>query len=78
MYSGKSGYIRGKFVVFGQIGGIWAKVVVFRKTWLYSSKSCCLRANVDILGQGDIIHSEVVVFGQIELYSDKMVVFGQK
>ena len=37
MYSGKSGFI-------------WAKVVVFGKNWLYSGKSCCFREKLVVFG----------------------------
>ena len=57
LYSGKSGYIQAKVivfglkllywcsvVVFGQSGCIRAKEVVLRLKWLYSGKSCYIRA----------------------------------
>ena len=37
MYSGKSGFIR-------------AKVVVYGKKWLYSGKSCCFREKLVVFG----------------------------
>ena len=50
-YSGKSGYIKGKVVVFGQNGCIRAKVVVVGQNWIYSGKSGSIRAKVVVFGQ---------------------------
>ena len=69
LYSGKSGFIRAKVVVFGQCGCIRAKclysekVIAFGQKWFYSCKSGCFRA-------------KVVAFEQKRLYSGKVVVFG--
>ena len=43
-YSGKSGCIRTKVVVFGQKWLYLCKVVVFGQKFLYSGKSGCIRA----------------------------------
>ena len=49
LYSGESGCIREKVVVFVQSGFIAAKVVVFGQNFFYSAKlfyssnSCCIR-----------------------------------
>ena len=50
MYSGKSGCIRAKLVVFGQCGVIWAK-------WLYSGKSACIRTEMVIFGKSGYIRT---------------------
>ena len=42
LYSGKSGCIRAKVVVFGKRGCIWAKVVVLGQK--------CIRAKVVLIG----------------------------
>ena len=51
LYSGKSGSIRPKVVVFVLSGCTWAKVVVFGQKWFCSDKSGCIRAKVVVLGQ---------------------------
>ena len=56
-YSGKSGYIRGKVVVFGQIGCI-------RQKWLQSGKTGSIREKVVLFGQEWLYSGKVVVFGQ--------------
>ena len=43
LYSGKSGCILAKVVVFGQSGCICAKVVLIEKKRLFSDKSKCIR-----------------------------------
>ena len=43
LYSGKSGSIQAKVVVFGQKLLCSRKVVVFRKKFLFSGKSGCIR-----------------------------------
>ena len=70
LFSGKSGVIRAKVVVFRQknvVFGqellysgklvVFGKVVVFGQKCLYSGKSCCIR-------ESGIIPVKVVVFGQ--------------
>ena len=51
LYSGKSGSIRTKVVVFRQSSCIWAKVVVIGQRWIYSAKSGSTRAKVVVFGQ---------------------------
>ena len=64
MYSGKSGCIREKAVVFGQSScSILAKMVVFGEKWLYLSKNGC------IWRKSGCIRAKVVVFGRMLLYS---------
>ena len=62
LYSGKSGCIRAKFVVFGQ-------------KRLYSGKGGCNREKVVVFGQNGYIWSETVVFGQSGCIRAKVVVF---
>ena len=56
LYSGKSGCIREKVVVFGQIGCIrvkWlytGKVDIFGQMLLYSGKNGCIRTKVVVVG----------------------------
>ena len=59
LYSGESGCIREKVVVFVQSGFIAAKEVVFGQKWLY-------------LGKSGFILAKVVVFGQNFFYSAKL------
>ena len=54
IYSGKSGFIWAKVVVFEHGGCIWAKLNEF-------GQSGCIRAKV---GQSGCIRAEVVVFGE--------------
>ena len=66
MYSGKTGCIRAKVVVFGQKWLYSGIVIVIGQNWLYSGKSGCNRVKW--------LHSgKVVVFGQKCLYSGKSV-----
>ena len=64
IYSGKSGFIRAKVVIFehggcmwaklnefGQSGCIRAKVVVFGQKWLYSGRSGCIRGKVVVIAR---------------------------
>ena len=79
MYSGKSGCIRLKVVVFrkvvvfgekwlysGKIGWLRAKVVVFGQKWLCSGKSGCIRAKLPPYRSKWLHSGNVVVFGQSE------------
>ena len=50
-YSGSSGSIRAKLMLFGQSCCIRAKVVLFGKKLFYSGKSGCSRAVVVLFGQ---------------------------
>ena len=50
LYSGKSGCIRAKMVVFGQGGCIRAK-------WLYLKKSGCVRVKEVVFGQSGCIRA---------------------
>ena len=83
LYSCKTGSIRAKVVVLGN-------VVVIVQTRLISGKSDCIWESVGIwaivlvLGQSGCIGAKVVVFGQKRLYSGKsgcirakVVVFGK-
>ena len=58
LYSGKSGCIRAKLVVFGE------KVVVLQLKWLYFAKTGSNWARL-------LYSGKVVVFGQKWLYLDK-------
>ena len=60
-----------KVVVFGHIGFVRSKVVVFWLKWIYSAQSACIEARW-------LYSGTVVAFGQNLFYSGKMVVFGQK
>ena len=51
LYSGKSGSIQVKVVVFGQKWLYLGKVVVFREELLYLCKSGCIRAKVILFWQ---------------------------
>ena len=51
LYSGKSGSIQVKVVVFGQKWLYSGKVVVFSEKLLYSGKSGCIRAKVVLFWQ---------------------------
>ena len=56
-------------VLFGQIGCIWAKVVLFGRKWLYLGKMV-------VFGQIGSIWAKVVLFGQKwSVYLGKIVVF---
>ena len=57
LYSGKSGCIRAKMVVFRQSFFNLAKLI-------YSSKSCCIRSKMVVFGQTWFYSDKVVVFGQ--------------
>ena len=50
-------------VVFGQSGGIQAKVVVFEQKLLYMGKKLMYSVKVVVLGQSGGIRAKVVVFG---------------
>ena len=78
LYSGKSGCIRAKLVVFRQKWFCLDNVVVFEKMalvgqkWLYSGK-------VVVIGQNCFIFcAKVVVFGQHGFIRAKVVVIWQK
>ena len=69
-YSGRSGSIRAKLMLFGQSCCISATVVLFAKKWLYSGKSSSIRAI-------SCIWEKIVVFGQGGCMLEKVFVFGQ-
>ena len=50
LYSGKSGSIWAKVVVFGQKWFYSGKFVVFGTKWLYSGKSSCYRTKMVLFG----------------------------
>ena len=86
LYSGKSGYIRAKTVLFGKMvvieksGSIQArwlhscKVVIFGQKWLYSGKVIALGQYGCIRGKW-LYSSKVVVFWQSGCIRAKEVVF---
>ena len=55
LYSGISGCIRAKMVVFEQGGCIWAK-------WLYTGKRVCIRGKVVVFGRSGCSRAKVVEF----------------
>ena len=88
---GQSGCIWVKWSYSGKSGCIRAKVVVFGQKWLYSGKSSCILAKVVVFGQkwffpckSRCIQEKVVAFREIGfirgncLYFAVMVLFGQK
>ena len=84
-YSGKSGCIREKVVVFGQMwlysGKKWlysGKSGCIRAKWLYSGKSGCIRAKVVLFRQKLLYSGKMVFFRESESIREKVVVFGQK
>ena len=74
-------------VVIGQNCCFWAKVDVFRQTWLILGKyfksvklvvlgkSECIRVKKGVFGKKRLCSAKVVVFVQKLLYLNKVVVF---
>ena len=70
-YSGRSGSIRAKLMLFGQRCCNRAKVVLFGKKWFYSGKSGFIWAKLLYSGKSGCSRARMS-------YSDRLVVFGQK
>ena len=68
---GKSGCIRTKVVVFGQMRFYSVKIGCTK------GQNICIKGKVVVIGQTACIRAKVVVFCQKWLYSQKVVVFGQ-
>ena len=77
LYSGKSGCIRAKKVLFGPGFCILAEVVVFGQNWLYSSNSGCIKAKVIVFGQKWLYSGKVVIFGQSDCIRAKWLISGK-
>ena len=82
---GQSGFIRINWLYSGKSGCIWAKVVLFGQKWFYSGKRGCIRAKVVLIGQSQCILANVVVFrvkwlylGESESIWAKVVDLGKK
>ena len=73
----QSGFIRAKLLYSGKSGCIRVRVVVFGKKWLYSSKSGCNRAKLLFWGKRGCFRVKVVVFGQKRVYTSRVVVCEQ-
>ena len=70
-YSGKSGCIRAKAVLF-------RKVVLFGQKWLYSGKSGSIRAKVVVFGQSGCIRAVLLYLSKSGCNRAKVVVLKQK
>ena len=71
MYSGKTGFIRAKEVIFRQSGCIRAKVMNSGEVVVFGKK-------MDLYVQNGCIQEKVVVFEQSGCIRAKVTVFGQK
>ena len=59
----QSGCIRTKVLYSGKSGSIQAKVVVFGRKWFYSGENGCIKAKVVAFGQSGCIQAKVFVLG---------------